>query len=189
MDSNLDPGLLKELTEAKGDLAKHGIVIVRTVETELEPAIMVAAKDSLEASPGKLESIKEADLDALLEELRKVAMDSTKDLAGLYVRLLGKLGTEYVGDLVKELEGIGQLFKWQRIAQAARPVDAVLVREGFQPVELMGPEDISEGFKLELEVRWPPAFQRFKVLADRAALQLGEKAPHQTRERKAPGRR
>ena len=170
--------MLKELTEAKGDLARHGVVIVRTVETELEPAIMAAVKDSLEASPRKLEDMKESDLDELLRELRKAAMGSAKELAGLYVRLLGKLGTEYIGDLVKELEGIGQLFRWERISQAAK---------GFGPVDLRGPSDVSESFKLELEGKWAPAFERFKALADRTAEQLGKKGmsePRPARERK-----
>jgi hypothetical protein len=192
MASNLDPGLLKELTEAKGDLARHGIVIIRTVETELEPAIMAAVKDSLEASPMKLEDIKEGDLDELLGELRKAAMGSAKELAGLYIRLLGKLGTEYIGDLVKELEGIGQLFRWERISQVAKPVDDILGREGFGPVDLRGPSDISESFKLELESKWAPAFERFKALADRAAEQLGKKGmpePRPARERKSSRKR
>jgi len=175
MASNLDPGLLKELTEAKGDLARHGVVIVRTVETELEPAIMGAVKDSLEASPRKLEAMKEGDLDELLGEVRKAAMGSAKELAGLYVRLLAKLGTEYVGDLVKELDGIGQLFRWERISQAAKPVDTILNGAGFGPIDLRGPSDVSESFKLELESKWAPAFERFKALADRAAEQLGER--------------
>lgn len=192
MASNLDPGLYKELTEAKGDLARHGIVIVRTVETELEPAIMAAVKDSLEASPGKLEKMGEGDLDELLGELRKIAMGSTKELAALYVRLLGKLGTEYIGDLVKELEGIGQLFTWERILQVAKPVDNLLAEKGFGPVELGGPSDVSEGFKLELEDKWTPAFERFKMLAERGADQLrkrGEAGSPPSRERKSPRKR
>lgn len=180
--------MLKELTEAKGDLARHGVVIVRTVETELEPAIMAAVKDSLEASPRKLEDMKESDLDELLRELRKTAMGSAKELAGLYVRLLGKLGTEYIGDLVKELEGIGQLFRWERISQAAKPVDDILAKKGFGPVDLRGPSDVSESFKLELEGKWAPAFERFKALADRTAEQLVRKEmsePRPARERKS----
>jgi hypothetical protein len=192
MASNLDPGLLKELTEAKGDLARHGIVIVRTVENELEPAIMAAVKDSLEASPGKLEGMKEKDLDELLGELRKAAMASAKELASLYVRLLGKLGTEYIGDLVKELEGIGQLFRWERISQVAKPVNDILNKKGFGPVDLRGPSDVSESFKLELENKWAPAFERFRTLADRTAEQLGKKGipePRPAREGKSSRRR
>jgi len=192
MASNLDPGLLKELTEAKGDLARHGVVIVRTVEKELEPAIMAAVKESLEASPKKLEGMKEGDLDELLGELRKAAMVSAKELAGMYVRLLGKLGTEYIGDLVKELEGIDQLFRWERISQAAKPVDDILDKKGFGPVDLRGPSDVSESFKLELEGKWAPAFERFKALADRTAEQLGKKGmsePLPARERKSARKR
>jgi hypothetical protein len=188
MAQNLDPGLLKELTEAKGDLARHGIVIIRTIETGLEPAIMAAVKDSLEASPRKLEGMKDGDLDKLLGELRRTAMGSAKELAGLYVRLLGKLGTEYIGDLVKELEGIGQLFRWERISQAAKPVDEILRREGFDPVDLRGPGDVSESFKLELEDKWAPAFERFRSLADRTAEQLSVKRkaePLHSKERKS----
>jgi|GEM_PF-1388789 len=192
MASNLDPGLVKELTEAKGDLARHGVVIVRTVEKELEPAIMAAVKDSLEASPGKLEAMAEGDLDELLGDIRKAAMGSAKELAGLYVRLLGKLGMEYIGDLVKELDGIGQLFRWERISQAAKPVNDILATKGFGPVELRGPDVISESFKIELEGKWAPAFERFKNLADRTAEQLGKKSvsePLPARERKSPRRR
>lgn len=181
--------MVKELEEAKGDLARHGVVIVRTVESGLEPAIMAAVKDSLEASPRKLEAMKERDLDELLRETRKAAMASAKELAGLYVRLLAKLGTEYIGDLVKELEGIGQLFKWERIAQAKKPVDDILVRDGFAPVDLRGPSDVSESFKLELEDKWAPAFQRFKTLAGRTAQELskeGMPGPQRARARKSP---
>ncbi len=184
--------MVKELTEAKGDLARHGVVIVRTVETELEPAIMAAVKDSLEASPRKLEAMKEDELDELLAKMRKAAMGSAKELAGLYVRLLGKLGTEYIGDLVKELEGIGQLFKWERISQAAGPVDDILKKEGFEPTDMREPSVISESFKLELESKWAPAFWRFKALADKTAEQLGKKGMSETipaRERKISRKR
>jgi len=174
MAPHLDPGLVKELTEAKGDLAKHGVVIVRTIESELEPAMMRAAKEALEESPAKLERLKDWELDDLLEELRKASMKSSKNLARLYVQLLAKLGTEHLDELVKELEGIGQLFKWERMSQAAKPLNQILEREGFRRVEMAGPGDISESFKLELEERWAPAFERFDALAKRAANQLAE---------------
>ena len=103
-------------------------------------------------------------------------MGSSRDLADLYIRLLGKLGTEYVGDLAKELEGIGQLFKWNRISQAAKPVDDILEREGFGRIDLRGPGDVSDGFRLELEEKWTPAFLRFEALVARTADQLKQKA-------------
>ncbi len=172
MVPNLDPGLAKELMEARGDLAKHGVVIVRTVESELGPAMMRAAKESLEDSPAKLEGMKEKDLDDLLERLRKAAIKSSKDLSKLYVQLLSKLGTEEVAELAGELEGIGQLFRWERISQAAKPLNQVLEREGFDRLEMEGLDDVSESFRLELEERWTPAFERLQGLALKAADQL-----------------
>lgn len=192
MASNLDPGLLKDLTEAKADVARHGIVIIRTIEAELEPAIMAAVKDSMESSPRKLEQMKEDDLDELLGKLRKSAMDSAKELRDLYIRLLGKLGTEYIGDLVKELDGIGELFRWDRISLAAEPVNEMLAAKGFRPLDLRGPVDVSESFKLELEDKWAPAFDRFKELAERTAELLEESessAPRSVSSKKSSRRR
>ncbi len=192
MRSFLDPGLAKELTEAKGDLAKHGVVIVRTIESDLEPAMMRAAKESLEAAPSKLDGMKDRDLDELLERLRKAAMKSSSDLSELYVQLLAKLGTEQITDLIKEIEGIGQLFRWERIQQAAEPLDDILERKGFGPLEMAGPDDVSESFKLELEERWALAFERFETVARRAADQLAKSDAAEalaTRGRKLPRRR
>lgn len=72
MTTTLDPGLLRDLTEAKAALARHGIVIIRTIETELEPAIMAEAKDSVASSPRKLVKLKEDELDRFMEDLRKI---------------------------------------------------------------------------------------------------------------------
>lgn len=192
MVPSLDPGLLKDLTEAKADVARHGIVIIRTIETELEPTIMAAAKDSMESSPRKLERMKEDDLNELLERLRASVMDSVKELRELYIRLLAKLGTEYIGDLVKELDGIGGLFTWDRIRQTSEHANEILAEAGFAPVDLRGPTDVSESFDLELDEKWAAAFARFKGLAETTSgrLQEMEKAgPVPARARKGSRRR
>jgi hypothetical protein len=172
MSNTLDPGLLRDLMEAKAALARHGIVIIRTIEAELEPAIMEEAKDSVESSPRKLAKLKEDELDRFMEDLRKASMKSAKELASLYTRLLAKLGTEYLGELVKELEGIDQLFKWSRIEKAVEPVNEILVENGFRGVQLGNPEDLSDAFKVELEEKWNSAFVRFRLIADQAAEEM-----------------
>lgn len=169
MSYTLDPALLRDLTEAKAALTRHGIVIIRAVESELEPAIMAEVRDSLQASPRKLAQLKEFELDVFVEKLREAAAGSAEELKLLYTRLLAKLGTENVVEVVKELEGIGQLFKWERIAKAQTQVNTLLEAKGFKPVALAGPEDVSDGFKLELEDRWEGAFSRFRTLAEKAA--------------------
>ncbi len=192
MAQSLDPGLLKDLTEAKADVARRGIVIIRTIETGLEPAIMAAVKDAMESSPEKLEQMEEGDLDRLLERLRASAMDSAKDLRDLYVRLLARFGTEYVGDLVKDLEGIGELFRWDRISRAADPVNRILASEGFGACDIRGPAGVSESFRIELEEKWAQSFARFRGLAEKIADQLSESAkpgPAPKRARKGPRRR
>ena len=170
----LDPGLQRDLGEAKGALARHGIVIIRAIETELEPAIMSAAKSSMASSPKELDTMDEDELDRFTEKLRRTALKSADELKVLYVRLLGKLGNESAPALVEDLEGIGELFKWGRIQESAHPVDVELESKGFGPVTFEGPGDLSEGFELELEQRWPPAFERFKALVEEAAKRLEE---------------
>lgn len=172
MSTTLDPRLLRDLTEAKAALARHGIVIIRTIETELEPAIMAEAKDSLSSSQGKLGTLKEDDLDRLMEDLRKASMRTAKELTNLYTRLLAKLGTEYLGELVKELEGIDQLFKWSRIEKTVEPVNEILVENGFREVQLGNPEDLSDAFKVELEEKWNSAFARFRLVAEQAVEEM-----------------
>jgi hypothetical protein len=172
MSTTLDPGLLRDLREAKAALARHGIVIIRTIETELEPAIMAEARDSVASSPRKLAKLKEDELDRFMEDLRKASMKSAKELASLYTRLLAKLGTEYLGELVKELEGIDQLFKWSRIEKAAEPVNEILVENGFRKVQLGNPEDINDAFKVELEEKWNSAFVRFRLIAEQAVEEM-----------------
>jgi len=172
MAHSLDPGLLRDLTEAKAALARHGIVIIRTIETELEPALLAEAKNSMASSPRKLAQLDDEELDKFTDSLRKSAMKSTKELKDLYVRLLARLGIEYIGDLVKELEGIAELFKWERISKTAEPINQKLADKGFAPIELSGPEAISESFVVELQQKWPPAFERFKALADEAARRI-----------------
>ncbi len=168
----LDPALTRDLTEAKAALARHGIVIIRTVETDLPPVIMAEARASMEASPRKLARMGEDELDAFVAKLRKTAMKSTAELKDLYVRLLARLGTEFLGELVGDLEGIDQLFKWRRISESFDPVNELLKEEGFGPVAIDGPEDVSPAFKVELEERWDSAYVRFKLLAEQAAEEM-----------------
>lgn len=172
MYSALDPALLRDLTEAKAALARHGIVIIRTIETDLEPAIMADAKDSIESSPRKLAQLKDEELDGLIQDLRNATMKSAKELASLYTRLLARLGTEHIGELVNELEGIDQLFKWSRIEKAAEPVNVILVERGFRPILLEGPEDVSDSLKVELEEKWNSAFVRFRLIAEQSAEEM-----------------
>jgi hypothetical protein len=194
MSITLDPGLLRDLTEAKAALARHGIVIIRTIETELEPAIMAEARDSVASSSRKLAKLKEDELDRFMEDLRKTSMKSAKELASLYTRLLAKLGTEYLGDLVKELEGIDQLFKWSRIEKAAEPVNEILVENGFRKVQLGNPEDLSDAFKVELEEKWNSAFVRFRLIAEQAVEEMKrrdakERSGTESEKRKRPSRK
>jgi hypothetical protein len=174
MQDVLDPLLVKELGEAKAALARHGIVILRGVERELEPAIMVSVRDSLASSPGRLREMDDEELDALMEKTRKAVMRSAKELSKTQTRLLAKLGTEYVGDLANELDAIGQAFKWERIAKTAEVADRSLTEKGFGHVTLGGPGDVSEAFALELEEKWPQAFERFRGLVKDAAKKLEE---------------
>jgi hypothetical protein len=173
MPYTLSPGLLRDITEAKAALARHGIVIIRTIETELEPAMMAEAKDSLAASPRKLAQLKDEDLDRFMEGLRKTSMKAVKELSDLYTRLLSKLGTEHIVELSKELEGIDQLFKWGRIEKSVESVNEMLSEKGFRPIDIAGPEDLSDAFKVELEEKWNSAFARFKLLAEQAAEEIG----------------
>ena len=194
MTTTLDPGLLRDLTEAKAALARHGIVIIRTIETELEPAIMAEAKDSVASSPRKLVKLKEDELDRFMEDLRKASMKSAKELASLYTRLLAKLGMEYLGELVKELEGIDQLFKWSRIEKAVEPVNEILVEKGFRKVQLGNPEDLSDAFKVELEEKWNSAFVRFRLIAEQAVEEMkrqdaSERSAPESEKRKRPSRK
>lgn len=170
--ASLDPGLLRDLTEAKADLARHGIVIVRTIETELEHAIMSQVKSLMASSPKRMSQLEENELDVFLEKLRKTSAKSVEQLRDLYVRLLAKLGTEFLGDLAKELDGIEQLIKWERIAKTVEPVNMKLAEKGFGQIELPGPESLSESFQMELDQKWPASFERFKVLVKDAATQL-----------------
>lgn len=169
---SLDPVLLKDLAEAKAALARHGIVIIRGVEVDLEPAIMSEVKNSMASSPRRLAQLKEEELDRYVESMRKAAMAAAHELKDLYTRLLAKLGTEFLGELVKELEGIDQLFKWERISRSVQPVNDILESKGFRPVELAGPEVLTDAFKVELEARWVAAFTRFKLLAEQVAEEI-----------------
>ncbi len=172
MSYSFEPGFTRDLTQARAALAVHGIVIVRGIETDLEPAIMAAVKDSLSSSPRKLAALSEDELDKMLTGIRKTAMKSARELRDLYVRMLTRLGTESFTELVDELEGIGQLFRWERVAKAAEPVNDALEKRGFRNIELSGPGDLSEAFQIELEDRWRPAFSRFEDLAEKAAEQI-----------------
>lgn len=175
MEGVIDPVLHKELGEAKAALARHGIVIMRGIETELEPAVMVAVRDSLASSPSKLKALSDDDLDKLMERARATVSKAARELSMLHTHLLAKLGTEYIGDLVHELDGIDQLFRWERIAKITESVDEMLREKGFRAVTLSGPGDVSEAFAVELEEKWPSALKRFKGLAEQAATVLGER--------------
>jgi len=191
MVERLDPVIVKELRESKAALARHGIVILRTVERELEPAIMVAVRDSVASSPRRLEEMEDRELDSFMAKARKAAMKSCKELSELHTHLLGKLGIEYIVDLVKELDGIGQLFKWERISKTADPVNKLLQREGFQTITLTGPTAVSEAFAVELEEKWPAAFNRFKELAERVAEDIaksGEPVKSTQPQKRKPGK-
>jgi hypothetical protein len=167
-----DPTTSKALVETESDVARHGVVIIRTIETELVPSIMAASRDSLESSPRKLAKLGEDELDDLVQSLRKAATRSTKELTKLYTRVLSKLGNEDLLELERDLEGVDQLFRWPRIAKAAEPVSEMLVERGFSPLELSGPEDVAENLKLELEEKWRPAFSRFSQAVKLAADDL-----------------
>lgn len=175
MKGVLDPGLIRDLTEAKAALARHGIVIIRTVESELPLLLVAEARRALQSAQEKLSALGEDELDKLMEEVRAASTEAARDLKSLYTNLLARLGTEYIGDLVKDLDGMAELFRWSRISRAAEGVNAVLARWGFGPIELGGPEHISPAFKVELEERWEAAFARFRTLAERAATELREK--------------
>jgi len=188
MRSLLDPLLVKNLTEAKADLARHGIVIIRSVETELEPAIVTEARDSMASSPGKLSKMKDKELDDFTNELRKGAMKSAKELSKLYTRILSVLGTDQLSDLVKELNGMDQLFKWDRVIRAVDPVNKLLAERGFRDISMSGPETVSENFAVELGQKWPQSFERFKGLAEKALKVLQEMESEEARERPGPKR-
>jgi len=189
MPNHLEPMLVKDLTEAKAALARHGIVILRSIEAELGPAIMAEAKASMYSSPGRLAKLDEDELDRFMEELRVVATRSATDLKELHTRLLSKLGTDYIVELVKELDGIGENFTWERIARAVGPVNGMLDEKGFREIALTGPESVSDNFGLELQERWPPAFVRFKDLAGKAADVLREQAKDADRPRPKKARK
>lgn len=159
-----ESALEKDLREAKSALTRHGVVILRTIETELEPAIMAAVRSSLESSPRKLSKLGEEALDDLMDKARKVAARESKELKKLYTRLLTRAGTKQPREIVDDLEGIGQLFVWERIAQAVGPVNDILKEAGFGPIELDGADALSDSFKVELEERWPAAFKQFSTL-------------------------
>lgn len=176
MPEKLSPGTERDLVAARAALARHGVVIMRTVETELEPAVMAAVRRAVASSGRKLSKLDDAALDKLMGDARDAVRGSVEDLQNLYTRLLAKLGTEDVRKLLPELEGIGQLFRWERVLRASEAANPLLVSMGLPPVELAGPEDLSDAFKVELEERWPDAFARFMSTADAAAKELAEGA-------------
>lgn len=189
MTQHLEPALVRDLTEAKAALARHGIVIIRSIETELEPVVMAAAKESMAASPGILAKMDDDDHDSLVESLRKKAMKATGEMKGKYTHLLAKLGTDYIGDLVKELDGINELFSWERMTRSATTDVSDLLRErGFGPLDKISSEDVSENFAVELTEKWPESFKRFQALAEQAAkllLEKGVQTPPKQKEKKA----
>jgi hypothetical protein len=180
MQRTIDPRQYKDLAESKAALARHGIVIIRSIEMDLEPAIISAARDSMASSPNALGEMNDEQLDEFMEGLRKAAMKSAKDLRRLYIRLLAQLGTEYIGDLVKELDGIGKLFTWKRVLKSTETVNKHLSKAGFRPIRLSRAQAVSESFAVELNERWPVAFYRFKGLACEAAKELEGERPATT---------
>ena len=189
MQSALDPGLLRDLTEAKAAVARHGIVIIRTIETELEPAIISSAKATMASSPRNMAKMKDDELDRFTDGLRKAAMKSCSELKDTYTRLLTRLGTENMKELEEDLEGIGALFSWDRISKASEDVDKRLAEKGFSPAKLQGPSDVSENFQIELEQKWPEAFSRFKELASRAASKIRNQEEQEKAEVARPKKR
>jgi len=181
--------LLRDLTEAKAAVARHGIVIIRTIETELEPAIISSAKATMASSPRNMAKMKDDELDRFTDGLRKAAMKSCSELKDTYTRLLTRLGTENMKELEEDLEGIGALFSWDRISKASEDVDKRLAEKGFSPAKLQGPSDVSENFQIELEQKWPEAFSRFKELASRAASEIRNQEEQEKAEVARPKKR
>ncbi len=176
MSSELPPGLERDLVAARAALARHGVVIIRTVESELEPAVMAAVRGAMASSGKNLSKLDESALDSLMDDARKAVRDSSEDLQKLYTRLLAKLGAEDIRELLPELEGMDQLFRWDRVLRAAEAVNPVLAGRGFPSVQLSGPEELSDAFKLELEERWPAAIAEFRTIAEAAAKELARNA-------------
>lgn len=181
MSAQLDPALERDLTEARSDVARHGIVIIRGIETELAPALVSEARRSMASSPRKLAQMDDEELDRYTEKVRKAAMKAAGDLAGLYTRLLAKLGAERVDVLAKEIEGIGQLMTWDRIAQSAEAVNDHLAEKGFGKIQLEGPEALSDAFEVELEEKWPRAFKRLEALVHEGARLLAQEGAAEPR--------
>jgi hypothetical protein len=176
MSSELSPGLERDLVAARAALARHGVVIIRTIESELEPAVMAAVRGAIASSGKNLSALDEDALDRLMDDARKAVRDSSEDLQRLYTRLLAKLGVEDVRELLPELEGMDQLFRWDRVLQVSQAVNPVLAGRGLSSVELAGPEELSDAFKVELEERWPAAFAQFRTTAEAAAKELAGRA-------------
>jgi len=174
MTPPLEQAALRDLTEAKAAVARHGIVMIRCIETELVPAIVLEAKRSMASSPRKMSLMDDDELDRFTERLRKTASKSASELTELYTRLLAKLGTEHVTDLAAELEGIRQLITWDRVSRSVEDVNELLQEKGFSRISLEGPEALSEAFRVELCEKWPAAFARFSSLTFAAARQLEE---------------
>ncbi|HEX9908597.1 MAG TPA: hypothetical protein VGB78_09085 [Thermoplasmata archaeon] len=188
MDYSTDPGLLRDFTEAKAGVIMHGIVILRAVEMDLEPAIMTAAKGSMASSPRKMSQMEDDELDRFSNDLRKNAIKACLELKKLYTRLLTRIGTESVEDIVGELEGIRALVTWDRISKAAEPVNKLLAENGFRSLELEGPEAVSEGFQIELMQKWPEALDRFAALATKVAHELRNQEDELPESRRGKGR-
>lgn len=172
MGVSLDPGLLRDLIEAKAAVARHGIVLIRSIENDLAPAIVAEARDSMAASPRKLSQMTEGELDKYLLRIRKRAMKASDDLVDLHKRLLSRLGTDNLVELQKDLEGIGQLYSWERIGKVVDEINPILSEKGFGRIELGDPSTLSEEFAIELQQKWPAAFGRFSKLAKEASDEL-----------------
>ncbi len=186
MPDGIDPALAKDLVEAEADVARHGIVIIRTVETELVPSIMAAARDSIESSPKRLSKLSDDELDDLMRRLRKSAAKATKELSKVYTRVLAKIGNEDILELEKDLEGIGALVGWKRISEVAGPVNEILEKQGFPRIDLSGPEDVADNLAVELNEKWKGAYSRFRDAVSRltAEMKSQESIPAEPAKRK-----
>jgi len=182
MTAQFDAVLRKEFDEARAAVARHGVVIVRAVEEDLVPAIMAAARDSLSASPRGLSKLGENALDRLVEDLRKAAGNEAHRLRDMYVRVLADIGGQEPKELAKTIDGIEELFEWERIARTSEPVNKTLVDRGFQPLRLAGPADVSDSFEIELTDKWPAAVQRLRSLA---VAMADQSAPERVRQEEA----
>ncbi len=153
MEGVLDPMLRKELGEAKAALARHGIVILRGVESELEPAIMIAVRDSLASSPGKLKGLAGVALLVLARQL-----DENESVPGVLRARDRLLDLEHLGHagLVRLLLGL-------------YPGEPLTVRVGARVALLVLARQLDQQHPVSLSLR---LWRLFGVLVLRLLLRL-----------------